>query len=522
MDQMDFIASEQKPKRPSHASRQSSLIGDIEADTPTIQEYFTGDKWIEGGTQEGQLSRPNCAEGKEYPLTPKILPDIFMNKHRGMFGGVDQSPLTAIPKVPAAISKKLQSQQVMPEIIGDHFAKSTRQPSRRRSIAFFQQSEDNLETICPGKDIYHEGIASIRTKFGHLKPVQVILSGNEVYFNLDRKGDSSSKTMHSLTLSFFSELPAVEDEASKKIFYPVLFGLPPQKKRTLFFESEEEQKVWLQRFNSAIDCVKLSDHYQVKGALGKGQFGMVGLGVHRKTGKKVAIKTVQKKNLRQVEVLQTHREMEVLKVSRHPNVIRMLEKYEDADAYSMVLELMDQDLFDYLKKRSFKLPETRVKELAFKIGQGIKYLHSFGIIHRDIKPDNIMMSDNTEQSIPKIVDFGLAKFIGPNETTSEPYGTFGYMAPEVIKEEAYSYSCDVWSYGVLIFALLCGVLPFDSSKKEEKVRKTLECDFAFPPWVKVNDEIKDLMTRMLTKDPAKRITLDAALAHPWFGRQDTL
>ena len=91
----------------------------------------------------------------------------------------------------------------------------------------------------------------------------------------------------------------------------------------------------------------------------------------------------------------------------------------------------------------------------------IKYLHSYGIVHRDIKLENIMMSDNTETSIPKLVDFGLAKLIGPNECAYDQFGSLGYVAPEIIRKEPYSFSCDLWSYGCILHALLCGSLPFD-------------------------------------------------------------
>ena len=91
----------------------------------------------------------------------------------------------------------------------------------------------------------------------------------------------------------------------------------------------------------------------------------------------------------------------------------------------------------------------------------IKYLHSYGIVHRDLKLENVMMSDNTEISVPKLVDFGLAKMIGPNELALEPFGTLGYVAPEVLQKKPYSFSCDLWSYGCIIYALLSGSLPFD-------------------------------------------------------------
>ncbi len=93
--------------------------------------------------------------------------------------------------------------------------------------------------------------------------------------------------------------------------------------------------------------------------------------------------------------------------------------------------------------------------------QAVQYLHSYGILHRDLKLENIMMTDNSEKSVPKLVDFGLAKIIGPSEKSDEPFGTLGYVAPEVLKKEPYSFSCDMWSLGCICYALLSGSLPFD-------------------------------------------------------------
>ena len=91
----------------------------------------------------------------------------------------------------------------------------------------------------------------------------------------------------------------------------------------------------------------------------------------------------------------------------------------------------------------------------------MRYLHSFGIVHRDLKLENIMMNNQTDSAIPKIVDFGLSKIIGPKQTATEPFGTLGYVAPEVLKKQPYSFSCDVWGIGCILYALLSGALPFD-------------------------------------------------------------
>ena len=141
---------------------------------------------------------------------------------------------------------------------------------------------------------------------------------------------------------------------------------------------------------------------------------------------------------------------------------------------------------------------------------GVKYMHEFGIVHRDLKLENIMMSDSSDTAVPKIVDFGLAKIIGPSNTASEPFGTLGYVAPEVLRKQPYTFSCDVWSLGCIIYALLSGSLPFDHESQKETIRMTLDDKLVFdlPCWNTVSASAKDLVTRLLLKDPKQRITLD--------------
>ena len=132
------------------------------------------------------------------------------------------------------------------------------------------------------------------------------------------------------------------------------------------------------------------------------------------------------------------------------------------------------------------------------------------------------MSDNTETSVPKLVDFGLAKMIGPNEKALEPFGTLGYVAPEVLKKQPYSFSCDLWSYGCIIYALLSGSLPYDHESQKETIKMTLNnpLEFDLPCWKSHSNLSKDIILRLLDKNPAKRITLEQALKHEWFNGVD--
>ena len=225
--------------------------------------------------------------------------------------------------------------------------------------------------------------------------------------------------------------------------------------------------------------------------------------------------------MRPVEVFQQRKEIEVLKMCQHPNIVRLVDLFETVDSYYLVLEHMaGKDLFDYLRTRNFKLSEERTKQIIGQIALALQYLHSLGIIHRDIKLENIMMTEGNERGIPKLVDFGLAKFLGPSIKTTEPFGTLGYVAPEVLKKEPYSYSCDVWSLGCIAYALLCGSLPFDNANQNETIRLTVHAQLLFdlPCWQQVSEQGKHFISLLLTKDPNQRITIENALTHPWLAK----
>lgn len=182
------------------------------------------------------------------------------------------------------------------------------------------------------------------------------------------------------------------------------------------------------------------DFYELDKTLGKGQFGLVKLGQHLKTGQKVAVKQVKKKNMTHIEVFQQRREIEVLKMCQHPNIISLVDIFENSDYYYIILDYMaGSDLFDYLQARDFNLGEDRVREITYQLALGLRYLHKYGIVHRDLKLENVMMTDTTDKSVPKLVDFGLAKMIGPNEKAEEPFGTLGYVAPEILEKKPYSF-----------------------------------------------------------------------------------
>jgi hypothetical protein len=261
--------------------------------------------------------------------------------------------------------------------------------------------------------VTYEGEMMRKAKEDKLKKYWYKLEDKELR-SYKRKDDEVHKTMVSL-ISVFLRIEPEEPLDKKNTLYP--FSLIfPNKERTFYLLSAEKRDEWVMKIKEAIGYASLTDYYEVKEAVGKGKFGTVKLGVHKKTGKKVAIKVMKKKQMTLQDIELQKREIEILKICQHPSIIRLLDVFENQDYIYIVMEyLKGGDLFSYLEKRDFSISENKAKELSHSIAIGIFYLHSFGIAHRDLKPENILMTDDSDNAQPKLVDFGLSKIVGPSE-----------------------------------------------------------------------------------------------------------
>ena len=202
--------------------------------------------------------------------------------------------------------------------------------------------------------------------------------------------------------------------------------------------------------------------------MGEGKFGTVKSAIHRKTGKRVAIKVMKKSIMSSEDLELVKAEIEIMKICQHPNLIRMLDLFENIDHIYIVMELLEGgDLFTYLEKRKFVIPEKTASRIIHSLAAGLFYLHSYGVVHRDMKPENVLMVSKDENSDVKIVDFGLSKMVGPGQLCTEPFGTLTYVAPEVLQQIPYGKEVDVWSLGILAFLMLVGCLPFDDDDDVE-------------------------------------------------------
>jgi serine/threonine protein kinase len=252
---------------------------------------------------------------------------------------------------------------------------------------------------------------------------------------------------------------------------------------------------------------------------------LVRLGVHKGTGRKVAIKIMSKKDMnnQDLELLKT--EIEILKICQHPNIVRLIDVFENVDFVYVIMEYCaGGDLFSYIEKRGFRLPEAQACQIIHKLSTAVYYIHSYGIAHRDLKPENILMTDNTEEADIRLLDFGLSKIIGPNQNCTEPYGTLSYVAPEVLLEHPYTKAVDLWSIGVTTYLLLAGCLPFDHESSEREIaRQTIHDAVRWGSiWKKLSLEAKSFVESILLfnldllhKVPTKRRTIREVLEDQW-------
>ncbi|KAM3255369.1 hypothetical protein ACQJBY_048592 [Aegilops geniculata] len=262
----------------------------------------------------------------------------------------------------------------------------------------------------------------------------------------------------------------------------------------------------------------LKDKYSLGRKLGQGQFGTTYLCVDKATGLEYACKSIAKRKLiTDEDVEDVRREIQIMHhLAGHPNIISIRGAYEDAVAVHVVMELCaGGELFDRIVRRGH-YTERQAAELARVIVAVVESCHSLGVMHRDLKPENFLFVGNEEDAALKTIDFGLSMFFRPGEMFSDVVGSPYYVAPEVLKK-SYSQEADVWSAGVIVYILLCGVPPFWAETEQGIFEQVLNgtLDFESDPWPSVSEGAKDLLRKVLVRDPKKRLTAHQVLCHPW-------
>ncbi|XP_059668615.1 calcium-dependent protein kinase 20 [Cornus florida] len=306
------------------------------------------------------------------------------------------------------------------------------------------------------------------------------------------------------------EVPVVKEEESKQVD-AAKQNKPNHVKRASSMGLQVESVLQRKTGN-------LKDIYSLGRKLGQGQFGTTFFCISKATGKEFACKSIAKRKLTTEEdVEDVRREIQIMHhLAGHPHVISIVAAYEDAIAVHVVMELCaGGELFDRIIQRGH-YTERKAAELARVIVGVVEACHSLGVMHRDLKPENFLFVNQEEESLLKTIDFGLSVFFRPGETFTDVVGSPYYVAPEVLRKH-YGPECDVWSAGVIIYILLSGVPPFWDETEQGIFEQVLkgDLDFISEPWPSISDSAKDLVRKMLVRDPKKRLTAHEVLCHPW-------
>lgn len=268
----------------------------------------------------------------------------------------------------------------------------------------------------------------------------------------------------------------------------------------------------------------ISEYYDVQDIVGEGATSMVYRGQYHATGVFHALKVISMATISKEQEKMLADEIEIMKKVDHPNLVQMYEVYETKDNVVIAMELLQgKELFDAICDRGAYTEQDAAK-VTFQITNAVKYLNSIGVSHRDLKPENIVYATQDEDSEVIITDLGLAKLRteeGAASFMQTSCGTPGYVAPEVISNTGYGMECDMWSVGVIMYALLCGYVPFyeDPPEVYESIR---EARYEFPEedWDEISAESKDLISKLLVVDPKVRLTPDQVLAHSWLSTKE--
>ncbi|XP_043198886.1 calcium/calmodulin-dependent protein kinase type 1-like [Amphibalanus amphitrite] len=256
--------------------------------------------------------------------------------------------------------------------------------------------------------------------------------------------------------------------------------------------------------------------YDMKEVLGTGAFSQVKVAEKRsEPGKLFAIKIIDKKALKGKED-SLDNEVKVLRRLRHPNIVNLLETYEDKHKVYLVMEIVTGgELFDRIVEKG-SYTEKDASNLIRQVLAAVDFMHEQGVVHRDLKPENLLYFSPDEDSKIMISDFGLSK-MEDSGIMATACGTPGYVAPEVLAQKPYGKAVDVWSIGVIAYILLCGYPPFYDENDANLFAQILKGEFEFdsPYWDDISDSAKDFIRQLMCVDAEKRYTCKEALQHPW-------
>ncbi|XP_062237387.1 calcium/calmodulin-dependent protein kinase (CaM kinase) II beta 1 isoform X16 [Platichthys flesus] len=272
-------------------------------------------------------------------------------------------------------------------------------------------------------------------------------------------------------------------------------------------------------------CTRFTDEFQLYEELGKGAFSVVRRCVKLCTGQENAAKIINTKKLSARDHQKLEREARICRLLKHPNIVRLHDSISEEGFHYLLFDLVTGgELFEDIVAREY-YSEADASHCIQQILEAVLHCHQMGVVHRDLKPENLLLASKCKNAAVKLADFGLAIEVqGDQQAWFGFAGTPGYLSPEVLRKEAYGKPVDIWACGVILYILLVGYPPFwdeDQHKLYQQI-KAGAYDFPSPEWDTVTPEAKNLINQMLTINPAKRITAQEALKHPWVCQRSTV
>ncbi|XP_046905155.1 calcium/calmodulin-dependent protein kinase type II delta 1 chain isoform X2 [Hypomesus transpacificus] len=272
-------------------------------------------------------------------------------------------------------------------------------------------------------------------------------------------------------------------------------------------------------------CTRFTDEYQLYEELGKGAFSVVRRCMKISTGQEYAAKIINTKKLSARDHQKLEREARICRLLKHPNIVRLHESISEEGFHYLVFDLVTGgELFEDIVAREY-YSEADASHCIQQILESVNHCHQNGIVHRDLKPENLLLASKLKGAAVKLADFGLAIEVqGEQQAWFGFAGTPGYLSPEVLRKDPYGKPVDMWACGVILYILLVGYPPFwdeDQHRLYQQI-KAGAYDFPSPEWDTVTPEAKDLINKMLTINPVKRVTATDALKHPWICQRSTV
>ncbi|EMP24695.1 Calcium/calmodulin-dependent protein kinase type II subunit delta [Chelonia mydas] len=276
---------------------------------------------------------------------------------------------------------------------------------------------------------------------------------------------------------------------------------------------------------ATITCTRFSEEYQLFEELGKGAFSIVRRCVKVLAGQEYAAKIINTKKLTARDHQKLEREARICRLLKHPNIVRLHDSISEEGHHYLIFDLVTGgELFEDIVAREY-YSEADASHCIQQILEAVLHCHQMGVVHRDLKPENLLLASKLKGAAVKLADFGLAIEVEADQQAWFGFaGTPGYLSPEVLRKDPYGKAVDLWACGVILYILLVGYPPFwdeDQHRLYQQI-KAGAYDFPSPEWDTVTPEAKDLINKMLTINPSKRITAAEALKHPWISHRSTV